>query len=244
MSSPSTIPLPPKDVESALDLVLETLEAERLWIGEQLKAGAGSSNATGVAALAERLGAIVTLEQEVRSLREQYLGFPGHAPPAATTRPPNSARSPSPGKTGADRVRSVAEIASEEQQDSCVKGGKPRKLVLPGGEEHSLRNWCDVPVVVIRWLAQSHPVPLPFRGRVGGRQWLINSEPRHSDGKPFNQQGVRKVTGVGGQVYWIDTHRSAWDLVRGVALLLEACGVQGADVLVRFTPSRRTGRAD
>jgi hypothetical protein len=162
----------------------------------------------------------VTGEEIVLCLEELW----GVAP--EPTEQPSAPRAPAaPPATSADGIS----LALLRQNCAWATGAKPTRVRFSDGTETEIGAWLDFASEMVRWLLQTRRLPpMPFRGRRGGHQYFLNSEPRHEE----QQMSEFQKVAVDSQTVYIHTNRSAMDFVGCLYALCEAAGVPAEEVIV------------
>jgi hypothetical protein len=163
----------------------------------------------------------VTGEEIVLCLEELWgvAPEPMEQPPAPG--PPSAAPAPS-----ADGIS----LARLQQNRAWATGAKPTRVRFSDGTETEISAWSDVASKMVRWLLKTRRLPpMPFRGRRGGHQYFLNSEPRHEQEEMMNHY---EAIVEGDQTVYIHTRRSAMDFVGCLYALCEAAGVPAEEVIV------------
>lgn len=162
----------------------------------------------------------VTGEEIVRCLQELWGGTP-----APLEQPPASRPLATPPMPSADGVS----LVQLQQNRKRATGSKPTEVRFPDGTEVQVTTWIQLAVETVRWLMRTRRLPpMPFRGRRGGRQYFLNSEPRHEREAMNHFDEVAE----GSQTIYIHTCRSAYDLVGCLHALCEASGISPEEVIV------------
>lgn len=240
------------------------------WIaGERAAVQAELANAVGLEsfdALTARARGLFELESQVERARAAYVALPG-SPPESRVRtggaiaselmelllrrlsgqeapngaPEPTAQPPRPPERhrGRELRRSLADLVLGPAGPAVVKGGKPLAVQFPDGTREDVRYWNDVPVAVSSWLSRKRGIPVPFAGRNRSRLWFVNAEPTHADGSPFREDGRRQVR-TERQAFWIDTCRSATDILGCVERLVSACGESPRGFQIAYRPAGAT----
>lgn len=224
-------------VRAAFDLLREELSEEE----QAVRSGLAGAAVDQLDAIAARVKALHEIKQKLDALQTAYSALTVGRPPLE---PPSGSpiRRRRLGASGQQQVsRSISQLTSTEIHNCPAAGGKPVLVAFPDRTGEPVRNWNDLPVAVCAWLSRRKGVPVPFAGRSRSRQWFVNVEPVHSDGSPFDRV-ARRFVRTDRQEFWIDTHRSAGDLLRCLEQLITACGESPAGVEVTYRPGRRTSR--
>ena len=111
-----------------------------------------------------------------------------------------------------------------------VESGKqsPIKLRFPNGEEKQIRRWRHILIEVVEWLIRDGALTAdkcPIT--VGGKNYLINLEPRHRDGKDFFTHH-KLSNGL-----FLNHHYSAKDIVKACNRIMEFLGKDPSTVHVQ-----------
>jgi hypothetical protein len=77
---------------------------------------------------------------------------------------------------------------------------------------------------------------------MSSKKCFFNTVPSHADGSKFASDGCIQLK-AGNQVRWVDTHRSAWDLIRCLTYLIRHLGETPDRFVVRFLPREARSRA-
>lgn len=207
------------DVATAFDLLLQELADEVRAVRAQL-AGAPVEE---LEARTARVKALSELKDQVESLRTRYSKLMEPPPPP-------------------DGVTcSLGRLASGNTRNCPATRGKPLHISFPDGTSEAVTQWKDLAVAVCTWLGRRRQVPIPFAGRERSRLYFINREPVHANGMEFARSGRRNVR-TERQEFWIDTHRSASDLLRCLTHLITACNESPDRFEVTYRPGRQRGR--
>lgn len=112
----------------------------------------------------------------------------------------------------------------------AVTGISPRGVHLPGDSFHEANSWADLAQVCTEWIISSCRLPaLPFKATAKAKRCFLNHQALHPDGK--RMKGMRKVTDGSRDVY-IDTNRSAEQMVQSLMHLCEAVKISPDDISV------------
>lgn len=215
----------PGEVQAAIDLLREALIAERSCTQA---AAAHATEIKSFETITVRVRALFELERQVQSLQAAYAALSLDQPPVnmrvrasdarlAPSQPPVSQ------SLGVERRGTLAELALLNVRTSEVTGSKPTHVRFPDETSEEVLSWKDLTGAVVTWLSNRYELPLPFAGRRGGTKWFVNSEPRHADGGAFDHVGRRRIPAGRGDL-WVDTRRSAGELLRCLERLVIACG--------------------
>jgi hypothetical protein len=130
--------------------------------------------------------------------------------------PKRNIRKPSSGKG----EKTFTELASDIEQ--AVTGKKPEALILPDDTRLDVVNWRDLAFEVILWLSKNNKMPeIPYRSGNFGHRYLLNYSPHHQKGN----MREHKAFDYRGRSIYLDTKRSASDLVISIARLCKNVGV-------------------
>jgi len=118
-------------------------------------------------------------------------------------------------------------ITLSELKVKVKRGDKPPQLVIfPDGQREIIKTWNGLLATVAHWV-----IPKLRRGqipiRTGPKGYLLNSEPIHLSGRPFDSP--KKVNKL-----WLETNWSAPNHVRHACRLLETIGVSPDEVRVEI----------
>jgi hypothetical protein len=221
------------EVSAALSLLQSALSAHRTRLGQEIAGALERSDRERFHGLTAVTHELLKLEEDAAALERRWMQLGKRDGGGRSRAEEASPVEPEPGNAAAF---SLAALAAEPLRTARVIGTRPTAVILPDGVELPVNRWNVAAVAVVEWLGARKTLCVPFAGRARSRQWFLNRTPFHSDGAPFDAGGRRRIQ-YGAQEVWVDTHRSAPDLIRCLARLLEACGQAAGSVRVRFRRS-------
>jgi hypothetical protein len=116
--------------------------------------------------------------------------------------------------------------ALEAQSETFATRKQPIRVTFPDGSALDVQTWRDVAAELVCWLGKVHHLPpMPFRGGHRGRLYFLNSSPEHSNG-PMRADGATKTIRCGDQTIYMDTHRSARNLIGRLCDVCRAVGIE------------------
>ncbi|MDW7970229.1 MAG: hypothetical protein RMH77_07530, partial [Sulfolobales archaeon] len=96
---------------------------------------------------------------------------------------------------------------------------------FPDGKRSPLKYWRDILTAAVEWLVSSNRLMQPPIKTSEGFTYLVNSVPRHENGKPFRSK--REVSGL-----WVETNFNNKDVVKHTKRLLEMHGISPETVFL------------
>lgn len=122
----------------------------------------------------------------------------------------------------------LSQLAENKRE---LSHSKPTAVRLPSNEETAVGDWRDLAEVVVSWaLSQVEEPKLPYTG-TRGRNYFLNREPMHSNGKPMKAN--RCLNHPSGPIY-IDVHQSAASFVTRISALCTDMGLDPTSIVVQL----------
>ena len=144
---------------------------------------------------------------------------------------------------GGDGIERVEEASSTASPSKPIDGNwislaelrsvtgrpAPSAVRFPLGEERTIERWWNLPFEVAQWQIRAGKLtveacPIEF----GRTKYLVNTNPNHSNGTPFNQP--RKLSND----LLLDTPYDAETLLKGAKLLCSHFGASLESILLKF----------
>ena len=113
----------------------------------------------------------------------------------------------------------------------------PVAIQLPDGTECQVRLWLDLPWHSAAWLWATGKLNrnnLPVGVGGGGKRYIVNVQPVHSDSKPFNSNRKTQPPPIPGTPLHFERKFSGRNHVKNAIKLLQHCGVDLAAVQLQI----------
>ncbi len=113
----------------------------------------------------------------------------------------------------------LADIAANS---TLGTGRKPISLHFTDGTSADTTTWADVGISTLSRLGKQYGLPpLPFTNRAKGKSYFVNTQPIHSTGLSMKSHRTAEVNGA---TVYMDTNRSALELVNSLLILFTTVG--------------------
>jgi hypothetical protein len=119
-------------------------------------------------------------------------------------------------------------------------GKKPQLVILPDDTTDRVSDWIDVVEKTVLWVAQRQSIPLPFQGRTRGKLYYLNSSPDHQSSRMRKYQEIKTAH----QTMYLDTWRSAEDLLKCLCKLCQALAVNVSEIKIQLRSGIARGERD
>ena len=107
----------------------------------------------------------------------------------------------------------------------------PEQVTFPDNRAVEVGTWREVAIEIVKYLAERSRLPLPFRISEWCTKWFLNTEPVHKNG---NEMKSYDAIQAGGQMFYLDTHRSSLEFVKCLFALCKAAGVPTSEFTIEL----------
>ena len=116
-------------------------------------------------------------------------------------------------------------------------GRYPEVVTFPDGSTIEVPNWKEMTLRIVSWVGEERGLPeMPFHGCDGATNYFLNSTPHHAL-RPMKRARTVKLSIRGEDVY-IDTGRSAENLLRRLCALCQSVGLPASEIRVLISEER------
>ena len=132
---------------------------------------------------------------------------------------------PPPDPPLSGRIVPVTEFANVS-----AEGFKPKSVTFPDKSTVEARTLSAILVESVAWLSKTDnlKVPMPWKAGKTGNTYVVNTEPKHANGKQFHHS--KKIN----EYLFVNTNYSGHSLQEITRRLLEECGVDLSAVTVNM----------